>query len=266
MKKIKYIFYLVPLFLFYSCEQPSEEENIPYIPKLVIRGIISEGTSVKDIYIGRTMPVSVKIDPTFTDLSDAAAVIVYKDQFYPLSHTHNGLYKNDTLKIMKGEKYTLLASWQNLSASAETTVPVPGKIPLFSMQVQATSNGQVHFLQSQIIPHSDEVYAATWVSLYLNGGVSDESQVFSTVTGKDPSGIAICTTSDIPSNDINQLNTKLTARVYIFDHPFLDFYMSQNLNQVSDAIFGQTGSQVKWNIQGDGIGMFIGRADTLLSR
>jgi hypothetical protein len=42
--------------------------------------------------------------------------------------------------------------------------------------------------------------------------------------------------------------------------------MSQNLNQVSDAIFGQTGSQVKWNIQGEGIGMFIGRADTLLSR
>jgi len=266
MKKIIFIFYLLPLLLFYSCEQPSEEENIPYIPKLVIRGILTEGKPVTDIYIGRTMPVSVKIDPAFTDLSDAAAVIVHNDQFYPLTYTHNGLYKNDTLQIIKGEKYSLLASWQNLSASAETTIPIPGRIPSFSMQTQSTSTGQVHFLQSQIIPHADEVYAATWVLLYLNGGVADESQEFSTVTGKDASGIAICTTADIPSNYINQLNTKLTARVYIFDHPFLDFYKTQNLNQVSDAIFGQTGSQVKWNIIGEGIGMFIGRADTLLSQ
>jgi predicted amino acid-binding ACT domain protein len=96
--------------------------------------------------------------------------------------------------------------------------------------------------------------------------VSDESQVFSTVTGKDSRGIAICTTSEIPSNYINMSNTSLTARVYIFDHQFLDFYSTQNLNQVSDAIFGQTGSQVKWNIKGDGIGMFIGRLDTLLSK
>jgi predicted amino acid-binding ACT domain protein len=266
MNKIRYIFYFILLFLFYSCEQPSEEENIPYIPKLVIRGIISEGTSVKDIYIGRTMPVSVKIDPTFTDLTDAAAFIVHNNQFYPLSYTHNGLYKNDTLKIIRGEKYTLLASWQNLSANAETTIPIPGKIPSFSLQVQTTSKGNIHVLQSQIIPFSDEVYAATWVLLYLNNTVSDESQVFSTVTGKDSRGIAICTTSEIPSNYINMSNTSLTARVYIFDHQFLDFYSTQNLNQVSDAIFGQTGSQVKWNIKGDGIGMFIGRLDTLLSK
>jgi Domain of unknown function (DUF4249) len=266
MNIIKYIIYLAPLFLFYSCEQPSEEENIPYIPKLVIRGILVQGKPVTDIYIGRTMPVSVKIDPTFSDLSDAAAVIVHNDQFYPLSYTHNGLYKNDTLKIIKGEKYSLLASWQNLSANAETTVPIPGNIPPFTMQVQASNNGQVHFLESRIIPHSDEVYAATWVLLYLNGSVSDESQVFAGVSGMDASGIAICTTSDIPSNYINQLNTKLSARVYIYDHPFLDFYKTQNLNQVSDVIFGQTGSQVKWNIHGDGIGMFIGRADTLLSQ
>jgi hypothetical protein len=265
MNYLKYIIYLAPLFLFYSCEQPSEEDNIPYIPKLVIRGIIVEGNPVNDIYIGRTMPVSVKIDPTFTDLSDAAAVIVHNNQFYPLTYTHNGHYKNDTLKIIRGEKYSLLASWQNLSVSAETTVPLLGYIPPFNMQVQSTSSGQVHFLQSRIIPHSDEVYAATWVLLYLNGGISDESQVFSTVSGKDPSGIVICSTSNIPSNYINQSNTKLIARVFVYDHAFLDFYSTQSLNQVSDAIFGQTGSQIKWNIHGEGIGMFIGRADTLIS-
>jgi hypothetical protein len=266
MKKFIYILYLLPLVLFYSCVQPSEEENIPYIPKLVIRGMISEGIGVKDIYIGRTMPVSVKIDPSFTDLSDAVAYIVYNDQFYPLYYTYNGLYRNDTLQIIRGEKYTLIASWQNLAINAETTIPIVGTIPPFILQSQPSNNNQVHYLQSQIIPHSDEVYAATWVLLYLNGAVSDESLVFGTVTGRDQSGVAVCQTADIPQADINKANTKLSARVYIYDHAYLDFYSTQSLNQVSDAIFGQTGSQIKWNVKGDGIGMFIGEADTLLSK
>jgi len=265
MKILKYIFCFIPLILFYSCEQPSEEADIPYVPKLVIRGMISAGSSVKDIYIGRTMPVSVEIDPAFTDLTDAVAFIVYKNQFYPLTHTHNGLYENDTLAIRKGDTYTLLASWQNLSANAETTIPVLGNVSPFTMQSQTSGNTQTHFLQSKITPHADEVYAATWVLLYLNGSVADESKVFSTVSEKDESGNLVCTTSAIPSNYVNQTNTKLIARLYFFDHQYLDFYKSQNLNQVSDAIFGQVGSQVNWNIKGDGIGMFIGRADTLLS-
>ncbi len=265
MKKIKYILYLLPLFLFYSCEQPSEEQDIPYIPKLVIRGIISEGNSVHDIYIGRSMPVSVKIDHSFTDLPDAAAAIIWNDKVYPLSHTHNGLYKNDTLQIVRGQKYTLLASWQNLSITAETTVPVPGNITHFALKAQTTDSGKINFLQGRVYPIADEVYCATWV-LYdnVNGIAGNESTTFGTVTGKNQTGVVNCTTSNIPSKLINLENTNLIPRVFIYDHPFLDFFKSQNLNQVSDAIFGQTGSQVIWNVKGDGIGLFIGRLDSLI--
>jgi len=266
MKKLKYIFYLLPLFLFYSCEQPSEEEDIPYLPKLVIQGIITEGSSVQNIYIGRTMPVSVKIDPLFTDLSDAAAAIIFRDKVYPLSYTHNGLYKNDTLQILRGEKYTLLASWQNLSINAETTVPMPGNFSLFTIQSQGSDTGKVYFLQSKVFPIGNEIYAATWVLLYSNGIIGNESKVFGTVTGITQAGFANCTTANIPPNLINITGSKLVGRLYVYDHPFLDFFNSQNLNQVSDAIFGQTGSQVQWNIKGDGIGLFIGRIDTLITK
>jgi hypothetical protein len=212
------------------------------------------------------MPVSVKIDPSFTDLSDASAAIVFRDKVYPLSYTHNGLYKNDTLQIIRGEKYTLLAAWQNLSINAETTIPIPGNISLFTLQSQGSDTGKAYFLQSKVYPIANEVYAATWVLLYLNGIVGSESQVFGSVAGSNQSGYTNCITANIPSNLINFTNSRLVGRMYVYDHPFLDFYNSQNLNQVSDAIFGQTGSQVKWNIKGDGIGMFIGRTDTLITK
>jgi hypothetical protein len=266
MKKFIYIFYLLPLFLVYSCEQPSEEADIPYVPKLVIRGIISNGNSVKDIYVGRTMPVSVKIESSFTDLTDASVAIVWNDLIYPLTHTKNGLYKNDTLQIRRGEKYTLLASWQNLSINAETTVPFPGNISSFALQTQSSDTGKVYFLQGRVFPIADEVYCAAWASLNLDGTIADESKIFSTVVGKNPTGIVNCTTANIPPNFINQSLRKVGAHVFIYDHAFLDFYNTQNLNQVSDAIFGQTGSQIKWNIKGTGIGMFVARIDTLISK
>jgi hypothetical protein len=266
MKKLIYIFYLFPLFLFYSCEQPSEQEDIPYFPKLVIRGILSEGKPVQNIYIGRSMPVSVKISSSFTDLTDASAAIIFKDQVYPLTHTHNGLYKNDTLQIIRGEKYSLLASWQTLSANAETTVPVPGKFELFGLQTQGSDSGKIYFLQGKIYPVVDEVYAATWVVLNLFGIVDNESDVFGSVISKNSSGFVNCTTANIPPGFVGFTGTRLVARLFIYDHPFLDFFNSQSLNQVSDAIFGQTGSQVKWNVKGNGIGMFVGRIDTLITK
>jgi hypothetical protein len=95
--------------------------------------------------------------------------------------------------------------------------------------------------------------------------IANESLVFGTVTGNNNSGIVNCTTANIPSNFINVPNSKLIPHVYIYDHPFLDFYNTQSLNQVSDAIFGQTGSQIQWNIKGNGIGLFVGRLDTLIT-
>ena len=266
MKKLKYVLYLLPLFVFYSCEQPSEEENILYIPKLVIREIISEGMPVQNIYIGRTMPVSVKLESSFTDLPDAAAAIIYKDKIYPLSHTKNGLYKNDTLQIVRGGKYTLLASWQNLAVNAETTVPKPGNISLFSLQTQNTDSSKIYFLQGKVYPIADEVYSATWALVNSSGAVGNESKTFGSVSAFDQSSPLNCTTANIPSNLINIVGTKLLGHVFIYDHPFIDFYNSQSLNQVSDAIFGQTGSQIHWNIKGNGIGIFVSRFDTLITK
>ena len=266
MKKLKYIFCLLPLFLFYSCEQPSEQEDIPYIPKLVIRGVVSGGSSVQNIYIGRTMPVSVKIDPTFTDLTDASAAIIHNDIIYPLKHTHNGLYKNDTLQIIRGEKYTLLASWQNLTATAETTVPAPTVFPNFSLQIQSSDSGKVYFLQAKVYPVANEVYAATWVLLYSNGTISNESTTFGNVAGNNQTGVINCNTANIPPTFIGLPGSRLIAHLFVYDHAFMDFYNTQSLNQVSDAIFGQTGSQIKWNIKGNGIGIFISRIDTILSK
>lgn len=246
-----------------SCEQPVEEEAIPYQPKLVIRGFITEGVSVKDIYIGRTLPVSVKYSSSFANLSDAAAVIINRDLVYPLKHYGNGLYKNDTLRIVSGEKYYFIANWQNLSASAVTMLPTIGRVSNLEMKTEVSVTKKTSYMQANISPFNDEVYGATWVVLLSNGSTYFEADSFANIASKPLNGLMNVRTSIIPQNYISD-NPPLAMRLHIYDHAYADYYNTQGSNKVADAIFGQTGSKIKWNVSGDGIGMFIAKRDTLV--
>lgn len=263
MKKLfLYIVIFSAAAVFFSCEQPVEEEQIPYVPKLVVRAFLKEGTGIKNVYIGRTLPVSVQYSSAFADLTDAGAVIINNNIVYPLKHYGNGLYKNDTLRIVRGEKYYLLANWQDLAASAETVVPRMGTVSSIQLKTEPSADKSM-FLQTDIIPYSDEVYACTWALFFLNGTISAEADSFGTVAYKKVNGLLSTKSSHIPSYYISN-SSIYGVRLFIYDHEYADFYNTQGSNRVSDAIFGQTGSKIKWNIKGDGIGIFIGEADSLI--
>ncbi|MCC6549675.1 MAG: DUF4249 family protein [Ignavibacteriaceae bacterium] len=253
---------LFGIILFYGCENSVEEEDFPFEVRLVIRGILEPGKPVTNIYIGRTMPIAAQFSQGFANLANASAVILHNNTFYPLRHTTNGLYRNDTLIISTGETYQLVVQWEDKLATAETTIPNRGIIERPVVKSAISGTGSKNYVESSVLPWTNEVYAATWVSFFSGGAVAQEDSSIASVIKRGDNGLLKVTTNQVPSN----LGTQnLGLRMYIYDAPFYDYYYSQGSNRTSDLVFGQPQNNIKWNVQADGIGMFIGRRDTLLS-
>jgi hypothetical protein len=250
------------LIIFNSCEQPLEEEEFPYEMKLVIRGILEPDQLIEDIYIGRTLPISVPFDEDFANLQDAVGAVVSDNVFYPLRHTGNGLYTTDSLIARLGNTYSLVVQWQDKSASAQTYIPFPGNVISSELKTFQEDGETIYYVEGRINPRGNESYAASWVLQNLNGEITREAEKFlEVIRSSDGQQIKI-RTEEVPLNIISIHNNgsgRLGIRFYIYDEAFYDYYISQGSGQIPDAIFGQPGTAVKWNIKGEGIGMFIGR-------
>ncbi|GMU86377.1 MAG: hypothetical protein AMXMBFR48_16190 [Ignavibacteriales bacterium] len=263
MKKLHLFLTLcVSLVLFYGCENSVEEEAFPFEFRLVIRGILEPGKQVTNIYIGRTIPITEQFSPGFANLANAHAVILHNNTFYPLRHTRDGLYRNDTLNILPGETYQLLVQWEDKLATAETTIPHQGNIEKPVIKSSGGGASAKNFVECSIAPWSNEVYAASWVAYFISGAVAQEDSSIAAVIKQGDNGRLKIITNQVPAF----LGTQnLGMRVYIYDAPFYDYYYSQGSNRTSDLVFGQPRNNIKWNVQADGIGIFIGRRDTLIS-
>lgn len=253
------------LFIFFNgCEQPLQEEEFPYEIKLVIRGILEPGKIIDNIYIGRTLPINAEFDESFANLDDAVGAIISDGIFYPLRHTENGIYTTDSLIAEKGKTYYLVAQWEDKSISATTNIPMPGKVLGYGVKNLEENGERVNAMEATIAPRGDESYTITWVFVYSDGLVSNEAQNFVDVN-RSLTGEQIKVHSDaIPASILNNTSGKIGIRLYVYDRAFYDYFKAEGSSQISESIFGQPLSNVKWNIEGEGIGLFMGRADTLL--
>lgn len=267
MEKIFLSFSLLIVFIFFpSCEQPLEEEEFPYEMKLIVRGIIEPGKIIEDIYIGRTLPVGVTFNEDFANLKDAIGAVISDEVFYPLRHIENGIYTTDSLVAQKGKRYSLLVYYQDRAASAETYIPIQGSIVGYGIKnIQDNGNG-ASVMEGIIIPRGEESYTASWVLVNFNGNINRESEIFAEVVTASSGEELKVITDKIPPNILNSTSGDLGIRVYIYDRAFYDFFRTQGSAQITDAIFGQPGTNVRWNVAGEGIGLFIGRTDTILIR
>jgi hypothetical protein len=263
MKKKSLLLIFFSLFFFFSCEQPLEEEEFPYELKLVIRALLEENKVIGNIYIGRTLPVGIQFNEDFAKVTDAVGAVVSDGIFYPLRHTGNGIYTTDSLIARRGKTYSLIVQWQEKIASAETTIPFPGSILSYGVMA-INENGQTfNALEGTVIPFADESYAATWVLVNFNGTIARESENFAQVARSLANQTLRVRTIEIPDFILNSTSGNVGMRFYIYDKAFYDYFISHGSGQLPDAIFGQPGTNVRWNITGDGIGMFIGRINII---
>jgi len=268
IKRLKFLLLLVVFVLpvFTGCEQVVDEEAFPYEMKLVIRGLIEDGQQIKDIYVGRTLPVAVPFRGDFANLSDAIVSIKVDTLRYILKHTKDGLYSAPaTVRARAGKTYEILVSWENLSAGAITTIPDAGSIGGVYMVNSKNDTGKtIRVMSAEITPRGSETYAITWLSYTQTGQIYAEDTRYNTVMKKLPNSNSLTLqvlSAEIPASYASRPQD-LGVGVYVYDEAFYDYFKTKGSSKLSDAVFGQPSTSVKWNVQGDGIGMFIGRSKT----
>jgi len=265
MKKILLLLSVFPFILFFGCEQTSTTEDIPYKTVLVIRGLVEEGKVIKDIYVGKTFPVGLKYSADFANVKDATVLLQVNDgAIYTLRHTSSGLYTTNNMIARRGNKYTLIVQWGDRTAYGETSVPDRGSFQSISVTTKEENGQQIFLLEGRVTPFSNEAYGAAWVVLGSGNSITDESKEFGNILRATGNSDALTVpTGNIPRNFISGSST-LGIHYYVYESSFYDFYLTQNSNQISDAIFGQPTAAVKWNVTGDAIGMFVARTDTVV--
>ena len=165
-----YLLFLISLLPFFNgCENSLEEAEFPFEFKLVIRGILEEGQPLSNIYVGRTMPIQDSIAPVYSYLSNASIAVLVGDKLYRLNHTRNGFYENQSVIIKPNTTYSLIASWEDKTATAITSVPLPGAIG--SPEIKSTLKNGIRYyqLESSVATMGNEAYAAIWQMLNITG-------------------------------------------------------------------------------------------------
>lgn len=267
LKLFPLILLMVAGFLVAGCEQAVEEEEFPYETKLVIRGLLEDGQDIKDIYIGRTLPVAVPFRADFSNLPDAVVSIKVDTLRYVLRHTKDGLYTAPFgVKARAGKTYELLVSWGSFSAGAVTRIPEAGAVGgVFIVNSVNDTGKAIRVMSVEVTPRADEAYAATWLAFTQAGQIYTEDIKYNTVVRKLPG--ATTNTLQILSAEVAASYASkpqdLGAGIYVYDTSFYDYFKTKGSSKLSDAVFGQPSTSVKWNILGDGIGMFIGRSKTV---
>jgi Domain of unknown function (DUF4249) len=261
-----------------------------YEEKLVINGLLSAGDSVRNIEIVRLQAFS---NDSTISVSNANAVLTVDGIAYPLrlqkfhpKRNNSDLrvhsyYEAPGLVAEAGKRYTLTVEWKGKKAMATTTVPKP-LLP-DSVRIYQDSAKTFLIVEAVIKPRPNEVYVLDQSYRYLTSPPTSaiDSLEFSGGAPSKPirlevDELAERRTKTLRSNlwtdsyqvrfrkmylDLERYNA--LAIIYTFDNAFWDYYytgINSNLGGNTGGFAPPDGKNIKWNVTGDGVGLFIGVA------
>lgn len=261
MKKIYFFLILLMGLGLSSCEEEVTGITLPYREQLVIRAVLEAGEKIGNIRVERTIPPLENYTVEKALVKDAVLIIDDGEQLDTLTYK-NGYY-NSKLTAQSGKLYKLYAIWKNLKAYGETIVPEQvGFDEVFvEFQKEATIFEDYYraSVYTYITPVEKYVYTAGISFDNIIYGNYDEIFTYSRRTPDNRLKIIF---TYIGGNDSLQVKKELNNYKFVilsYDKQYYDYFITRNNGNSDDDIFGNTGSNVRWNIRGDGIGMFIGR-------
>lgn len=255
-KNLRIILTLFLLFAAISCEQ-SIDYDLQYSPRIVVDAMLVAGKKLDSVLIYKTLPPLDDFTYEKAKITDAELIITSgSGEKYAGKYVSGVLYKLDKpLVPQSGEKYFLSVLWNGLHCSAETTIPDSAIINDFNL----ISGGEGSYqLQAVVIPNK---YDCLYRSYYSDYGYN---YYFDTKTLQDTAqnGLLYLTYYFIQSNisDSTGWREKLkgsSASVLTYDIQYLDYYLTRYDGELKNSFFSNQGKNVKWNVKGDGIGLFI---------
>ncbi len=257
MKKIYIVLSLLLGFGLSSCEEEVTSVTLPYREQLVIRAVLQAGEKIEDIRVERTIPPLENYTVEKALVKDAVLIIEDGEQFDTLTYK-NGFY-NSKLTAQPGKLYKLYAYWKQHKAYGETIVPEPVSFDNVFVEFQKLFEGYYKAsVYTYIAPNENYVYTAGISFDNIIYGNYDEIYTYSRRTSDNKLKIYF---AYVGGNDTLVLKKRLNNYKFVilnYDKQYYDYFITRNNGNSDDDIFGNVGSNVRWNIKGDGIGMFIG--------
>jgi hypothetical protein len=267
---------------------------LPFEEKIVIRGLLIAGEPVQNIQISRTIPILNDLSDSAFAVRDAQATIAANGREYPLtlqqgadvdSTRQRSLYEAKNLLVQEGQQYTITVQWNGKTATANTTVPtkpVLASATLFTVVRPLVTTGTITPGQPpQLRTIADTLFAADTrirsraaYNAAYNAGLfladkngQPQSSIFIGETLLITPSTADSSFSLVSGRLPSQYKTLLAdstivpfVRVFAYDEPYYRYVLTRDRARQAASPLGGAGENVLWNVEGDGIGVFIGVA------
>jgi len=245
-----------------SCEEGTNLTDFPYVERMVINGVVEAGGTEVVVHFSRTLRQDETFNPARAALADVSAMIISgSGSSYPLVHDTLGLYRAIGLTLIPGERINLEAKWNGRRAAASTVVPYPPDA-VSSRLSHDTTGSQLYTLHTIVRARVGEAYGQTW-ELRRSGELAAGGVFREVVRLVNANAWSEAQIVEEYVFSLDPLDT-LLAIVHSYDDAFYDFFITRgsNVPGYDDLLFRQTGGPIKWNVTGDGIGLFVGHATT----
>jgi hypothetical protein len=273
-------YFFLFLLAFCGCETVVSSDGLPYVDHIVIRGFLNAGQPVDSISVTHTLPLNVPDDPNQATVPTAQVSISVDGNSIPLQYIGFGLFSdpaNDT--VQSGKTYSIDVKWNGLHAFASTLVP---QTPDVDSTYEGKANVQIYYdpyyqysdtivetqLEFGVRARTSECYSFLFDSTagYMHIGDTMPDHGSWGPTSIDLQGVANeATDGHVWLSQRSEGNDSLTlawVTIGAFDASYYDFIQTYGYNSDDGDPFGTGSANPKWNVSGDGIGIFIGEAQT----
>jgi hypothetical protein len=252
------------MFTAWSCEEVSDSNDIPYVQHLVVYSYLKPNDAGTLVSVRRTLPVSQSYTDSDAWITDANVTLTSDGQTYSLVHVSADQYVLNDITIQSGKTYHLEVLWRRLHTAATTTVPFPAPIDTGRVEFIWDSYGYVDavaWLNTHVSQRS--ALLATYMYRYKDTTyVRDTNWMFGGVNFRDVTLAEPGQSDSVRFRTYSNVNTNFEYRavLYTYDPAYYEFAQTYYRDGDDGGPFGSGGTNPKWNLDGDGIGLFIGVA------
>ncbi len=246
-----------------ACETIVDSDDVPYVDRLVIEGVIDADTAITGIRITHTLPLDRVTTTEESYVPNLTGSVTTPRGRFALVYKGNGFFAAPGAIAHPGEVCSIETSWNGQPVRALT------RIPFAPRSVRTVFNGNPASDSGHVELHSIDCWASGLDSMAVYAssiyivtdffGRDGKAYRNNTADLKQPQDTAADGRLDVgmPSTYYYCRQDSSFFEVSAYDHPYYDFVQTYS-NSGNDDFFDSS-SPVRWNVEGNGIGMFIGR-------
>jgi hypothetical protein len=263
---------LLILVILSSCSQNIDGNvDLPYTEEIVVRGVLEAGQPVKGIMLSKTMPTLDTFSMSQAEISNVDAFIMNNNIKYQLHYVGNSLFDCDSLTAQSGNTYTLTVHWNGKTVTATTIVPYAldfDSITVITPYHRRHDNEWTVGLSAITYINTNVVVVGgyylidtTGINPYIKTYTSKAYRMQDT-NSNGARNLVVFQKSIIDTNLIlyDSLQYQMSLFVESYDPQFYDYFSSRMSGDSPNSSFGLSGSNIRWNVKGDGVGLFVGYA------